>query len=131
MSIGSTSAVRVDGILSKEFLFTTGVFRGDTLAHFLFIIVLDFVLQKTEIATGLLTHPAKLLPDLDFADHIVLLDQDETQATEYLNINYDETKIMIRNIDNPRTELIEGKLIMKVAKNTALEIVNCFEYLGV
>ena len=45
---GSTSAVRVDGILSKEFLVTTRVIQGDTLAPFLFIIVLDFVLQKTK-----------------------------------------------------------------------------------
>ena len=41
---GSTSAVRVDGILSREFLVTIGVLQGDTLAPFLFTIVLDFVL---------------------------------------------------------------------------------------
>ena len=40
----STSAVRVDGSLSKEFLITTGVLQGDTLTPFLFIIVLDCVI---------------------------------------------------------------------------------------
>ena len=44
---GSTSAVRVDGSLSKEFLITTGVLQGDTLAPSFFIIVLDYVLQNT------------------------------------------------------------------------------------
>ena len=53
---GSTSAVLIDGILSREFLVTTGVLQGDTLAPFLFTIVLDFVLQKTEITS--LTDPS-------------------------------------------------------------------------
>ena len=125
-----------------EFLVTTGVLQGDTLTPFLFIIVLDFVLQKTKITTGLQTHPAELLPDLDFTDDIVLLDRDETEAIEHfqtiessakkvgLNINYNKTKIMIINVDNPRTEVIERKLVMKIAENTILELVNDFKYLG-
>ena len=94
----------------------------------MFIAVLKFELQKAEITTGLQTHPVKLLPDLDFADDIVLLGQDEAEAIEPfqtiesyakrvgLNINYDKTKIMIRNVDNPRIEVIEGKLVMKVVE---------------
>ena len=70
---GSTSAVLIDGILRQEFLITTGVLQRVTLAPFLFIVVLDYVLQSTEATTGLQTHPDKLLPDLDFADDIVLL----------------------------------------------------------
>ena len=80
---GSISVVRIDGILSKEFLITTGVLQGDTLAPFLFIIVLDYVLQNTEATTGLQTHPNEMLPDLDFADDIVLLDQGEIEALEH------------------------------------------------
>ena len=64
------------------------------------------------------------------------MDQDETEAIEHfqtielsakkvgLNINYDKTKIMIRNIDNSRIEVIEEKLVMKVAENATLEVVN-------
>ena len=77
---GSTSAVRVDGSLSKEFLITTGVLQEDTLAPFLFVVVLDYVLWNTEARTGLQTHSDELLPDLDFADDIVLLDQGEMEA---------------------------------------------------
>ena len=33
---------------------------------------------------------------------------------------------MIRNVDNPRSEVIQGKLVMKVAENTILEVVNDF-----
>ena len=50
---GSTSAAHVDGILRKEFLANTRVFQGDTLPPIIFIIILDFVLQKREIITGL------------------------------------------------------------------------------
>ena len=37
---------------------------------------------------------------------------------------------MIRNIDNPRAAVIEGKLVMKVAENTALEVVDDLKYLS-
>ena len=137
---GSTSAVRVDGSLSKEFLITTGVLQGDTLAPFLFIIVLDYVLRNTEATTGLQTHPDELLPDLDFADDIVLLDQGEMEALVHfrtiessakkvgLSINYNKTKIMIKNIENPRIEVIDGKTVIKMDENTYLEVVDDFKY---
>ena len=48
-----TSVVRVDGILSKEFVVTARVLQGDTLVSFLFVIVLNFVLQKTGRTAGL------------------------------------------------------------------------------
>ena len=47
-----------------------------------------------------------------------------------LNINYDKTKIMIRIVDNPRTEVIEGKLVMKVAEITTLKVANDFKFLS-
>ena len=37
---------------------------------------------------------------------------------------------MIRNIENPRTEVIEGKAVIKIAENTYLEVVDDFKYLG-
>ena len=122
---GSISAVRIDEILSKEFLITTGVLQGDL------YYVLDYVLQNTEATAGLQTNPNEMLPDLDFADDIVLLDQGEIEALEHfqiiessakkvgLSINYDKTKIMIRNVENPRTEVIEGKTVIKIAENSS------------
>ena len=77
--LGSTSAVSKDGILSQEFLITSGVLQGGILAPFLFIIVLDYVLQNTEATTGLQKHPGELLHYRD----IVLLDQGEIEALEH------------------------------------------------
>ena len=105
-----------------EFSITTGVLQGDTLAPFLFIIVLDYILQNTEATTG--THLDELLPDLDFTNDIVLLDQGEMEDLEHfrtiakkvgLSINYDKTKIMIRNIGNPRIEVIEEQIVINIA----------------
>lgn len=56
---GSTSVVRLDGILSKEFVVTARVLQGDTLVSFLFVIVLNFVLQKTGRTTGLQIYAAE------------------------------------------------------------------------
>ena len=36
----------------------------------------------------------------------------------------------MRNVDKPITEVIEEKVGMKIAENTALEVVNDFKYLG-
>ena len=37
---------------------------------------------------------------------------------------------MIKNIENPRTEVIDGKTAIKMAENTSLEVVDDFKYLG-
>lgn len=123
-------------------MITTGVPQGERTAPFLFIVVFDYVLQNTEATIGLQTHPHKLLPDLDFEDDIVSLDQSNMEDLEHfwtiessvkkvgLSIKYIKTKIMIRNIENPRTELIEGKTIIKVGGNTYLEVVDNFKYLS-
>ena len=88
--------------------------------------VLEYVLQNTEATIDLQTHPDELLPDLDFADDIVLLNHKEMEALEHfriiessaknvgLSIDYDQTKIMIRNIENTRIEVIEGQTIWRL-----------------
>ena len=52
-----TSVVHLDGILSKEFLGTTRVLKGDTLAPFLFIVVLNFVCTAEGSNNNRLTYP--------------------------------------------------------------------------
>ena len=102
----TSSKVMVNGEFSKLFYITKGVLQGDTLAPFLFIIVLDYVLKVTELGNfGIQTHAGKTLHDLDFADDIVLLDSDSERANEHitclkenagyvgLNINFKKTKV--------------------------------------
>ena len=75
---------------------TAGVLQGDTLAPFLFIIVLDYALRKAladgkEEELGFTVtprrsrrHPKEALADLDFADDIALLSDAVHQAQELL-----------------------------------------------
>ena len=49
------------------FYITAGVLQGDTLAPFIFIICLDYVLKRSR------RHPAKKRSDTDYADDIALL----------------------------------------------------------
>jgi len=105
----SSSKVMVNGQFSKLVYITKGVLQGDTLAPFLFIIVLDYVPKVTELGNfGIQTHPEKTLHDLDFADDIVLLDSDNERANDHitclketagagyvgLNINFNKTKFL-------------------------------------
>jgi len=70
------SRVRLSGQLSEPFNVTTGVLEGDTLAPFLFVIILNFVLQRVPKQYCFTTHedPMIDLCDLIFADNIALLD---------------------------------------------------------
>ena len=114
---GSSSVVRVDGILSKEFQVNTGVLQGDTLAPFLFIIVLDFILQKTPVAAGLQIKQDIRLPDLDFADDIVLLDQSVDEAKEHFKVVEETAKKVGLAINYDKTKLIITTLIIQLQKS--------------
>ena len=106
---GCSNRVRISGQLSEPFTVNTGVLQGDTLAPFLFVVVLDYVLRQTHPDCGLRTHPDVTLPDLDFADDIVLLDPEENRAGRHfrdlvhaaravgLAVNYQKTKLMYCN----------------------------------
>ena len=80
---------------TEMFDITTGVLQGDTLAPFLFIIVLDYAMSKAmagkEEELGFTItprrsrrHPKVVLADLDFADDIALLSDEIAQAQELL-----------------------------------------------
>jgi len=65
----------ISGRTRKKFLVTKGILQGDTLAPFVFIIVLDYILRATESSNcGVKTHSNATLQDLVLADGIVLLD---------------------------------------------------------
>ncbi len=88
----------MDGHISEEFDVTTGVLQGDTLAPFLFIIVIDYVMKNAESnhinekgEHGFITNlrqsnrrPATTIHDLDFADDIALLESNFDRAQMHL-----------------------------------------------
>ena len=135
----STSRVKVGAQQTDQFPVRTGVLQGDTLAPFLFTIVLDFVLQRTHTNEnfGIVTHLDTNIPklaDLDFADDIALFDDSITSAIQHvdtlqekastvgLRINYNKTKARVVNITDSQSNLEVG--------NEQIEIVEDFKYLG-
>ena len=130
---------------TESFDITAGVLQGDTLAPFLFIIVLDYALRKAmdgkEDDLGFTItprrsrrHPKEVLADLDFADDIALLSDEIEQAQELLlrvereckkvglGLNAKKTKSLAYNIQNP--------IPLHTADGTELEWTDDFKYLG-
>jgi hypothetical protein len=143
----SRSVVLVDGNVSEEFDVTTGVLQGDTLAPFLFIIVIDYVMKNAQAdhtnekgEHGFITntrqssrYPATTIHDLDFADDIALLENtlDRAQmqlittakrANEVgLQVNIKKTQALTNQNTNNRSIQLNGQDI---------EWVDNFKYLG-
>ena len=80
---------------TEQFDILAGVLQGDTLAPFLFILVLDYVLRislDSNNNLGLLLssrqgsrRPAQHLTDLDFADNLALIAESIKKAKPFLN----------------------------------------------
>ena len=80
---------------NEPFNISTGVLQGNTLAPYLFVIVLDYTLReaiknrKEELGFQLVKRQSRqirpeVLTDLDFADDFVLLSEEVQQAQELL-----------------------------------------------
>ena len=132
---------------TELFKIMKGVLQGDTLAPYLFVIVLDYALRKAIIGReeelGFLLesrrsrrYQAKCLTDLEFADDIMLASNEISQAQELLScverfsyeigleLNVKKTKCMLFNNAKNSSQ----KLYTNGGKE--IEIVDDFRYLG-
>ena len=122
-----------------------GVLQGDTLAPFLFLIVLDYALRKAihgrEAELGFTItprrsrrHQAIVQTDLDFADDIALLSNDIRQAQELLDHVQSESKKIGLGINSTKTKFIalNSPADVKLIADDGEEIqkVDDFKYLG-
>ena len=146
---GSKAVVAVNGKISESFEVTSGVLQGDVLAPFLFILVMDYVLMRSEEQYGFEYRqasgsrsrriPARRINDLDFADDIVLLEnciQIANQQLESLRseaarvglvINEKKTEVMTFNIDQASSNLGGSGVHLS---GVELARVDNFRYLG-
>ncbi len=95
---GATAKVCTNDGISDNIDLNTGVLQGDTLAPYIFVIVIDYILRNAlnDITLGFKykdkissRYPAKYITDLAFADDISLLSSD-----------IDDVQIMINNIES-------------------------------
>jgi hypothetical protein len=125
-----------------------GVLQGDTLAPFLFILVMDFVLRKAMIesygvkiknqrgTTRRPQSPAKYLTDLDFADDIVLFSSTIKGAQALLR-NLEKVALSVGlKINQSKSEYIligewaKPERVKITIKAGALQQVSDYKYLG-
>ena len=144
MYSGTRSKVVTPDGDTEEFEITAGVLQGDTLAPFIFVIVLDYVLRKAisgrESEFGFMLtprrssrNPEKVITDLVFADDIALTSGNVDRAQRLLSrvenegnrvgllLSEKKTKVMTCNVA-PDPILTNGGI--------ALEEVEDFKYLG-
>ena len=138
----SSSRVKTSDGLSNLFKTLMGVLQGDTLAPFLFIIVLDYVLRNSiSLEQGLTIVPRKsrrvpavTVTDLDFADDLALL-SDTIQNAESLLHDLEEAAHLVGlSLNARKTEFmqinIEDDSAIKALDGTTLKTVEDFKYLG-
>ena len=122
-----------------------GVLQGDTLAPYLFAIVLDYVMRQVfegrELELGFHLHrrrsrrnPAVVITDLDFADDLALLTEEIVQAQEILTRLETEAIKVGLQCNGKKTELQafnhDTPVKIKTLDGTEIKSVKNFKYLG-
>jgi len=130
---------------TDQFDIMAGVLQGDTLAPFLFILVLDYALRRAisgrEAELGFTItprrsrrHPAVTETDLDFADDIALMSDEVKQARELLlRVEAECSKVGLM-LNAKKTEVITYNTPehtpLKTLEGRELKEVPDFKYLG-
>uniref|UniRef100_H3A099 ribonuclease H n=1 Tax=Latimeria chalumnae TaxID=7897 RepID=H3A099_LATCH len=130
--VDTESCVAVGGIVSNPFKVKTGVLQGDILAPFLFIIMVDYIFTNMKMQNSFETKANNYaLKDLEFADNVLLFNNDVDLAREHLN-ELSETAAKVGLKINPTktkfmTNLADGDL---THGPDIIECVDNFHYLG-
>jgi hypothetical protein len=130
----STSQIAIESQISDEFKITTGILQGDTLAPFLFIIVLDYVISKSSASYGLITNSETLekINILAYVDDIVMINKSTKEARSNFNkIRYEAYKVGLKiNLNKTKimTNIVEDKYLKKLTRK--IDVVTDFKYLG-
>ena len=141
----SSTILTPDGETSP-FSIKAGILQGDTLAPFLFIVVVDYVLRMSVDninKKGFQLHPRKssrhpaiYLTDTDFADDIALISNSLENAQALLNSLESASNCVGLYLNETKTEYINkcqtnnANLEIKTLNNKTLNKVVDYKYLG-
>lgn len=154
--INSCGRARIDGALGDPFPIEQGILQGDTLAPYLFVIVIDYVLRRTDQVLQTLTNapPAEPPPrritrsitraalpqqttDLDFADDIALIDPNvNTAQIHLLTVEQEALAVGLRiSCDKTKYVAIPATLThncppIHTRDGSVIEMQEDFKYLG-
>ena len=138
-----SSIITPDGE-TESFDILSGILQGDTLAPFLFIIVIDYIMRisvDTMKENGLLyqprrssRHPDLFITDADFADDIALLSDSLTNAQALLSALESASNCTGLYLNETKTECmpinIRNNIQIKTLSNNILKCVDDYKYLG-
>ena len=131
--------------LTEAFYILAGVMQGDTLAPYLFVIAIDYVMTTALVGKDLgftvhprrsRRHPAVKVTDVDFADDLALTTDTAAEAQDLLHsvelaansiglhLNESKTKYIGVNLSD------DDSTIIKAVSGEELEKVDDFVYLG-
>ena len=149
--LGATAAVKSEGDISDYFDLGVGVLQGDTLAPYIFVLVIDWIMRNAILDASLgfcirkrvgtrsrCTAPALYLTDLDFADDIAVLSSTAVNMqTMILSIEHWALKVGLK-INGPKTEfMVSGHcdplappVSFHLSSGLELKRVLDFKYLG-
>jgi sorting nexin-29 len=138
----TTAFVQIGADRTEDFRTTSGVLQGDTLAPFLFIVVLDYILRRSlEEGDGYLVarrrsrrHPAVTITALAFADDIALTCGDPNAAQRALRRLCDEAERVGLVLNASKTEVMHVGLTdappLTLSNGDCIAECKDFRYLG-
>ena len=129
---------------TEPFDILAGILQGDTLAPFLFIIVIDYVMRTSVDSmkeSGLLyqprkssRHPALYITDADFADDIALLSDNLAGAQALLSSLESAANCAGLHLNESKTECmpinVRNNQEIRTLSNNILKCVEDYKYLG-
>ena len=129
---------------TEPFDILAGILQGDTLAPFLFIIVIDYVMRTSVDSmkeSGLLyqprkssRHPALYITDADFADDIALLSDNLAGAQALLSSLESAVNCAGLHLNESKTEYmpinVRNNQEIRTLSNNILKCVEDYKYLG-
>ena len=124
---------------TDTFDIVSGILQGDTLAPFLFIIVLDYVQRISLDEKGLLIHPRRSRRNpsvhvtvLDFEDDLAITSDTAQNAEELLHAVEEAAAHVGLHCNTTKTEFISSSndSTVKSLSGNALKRVDDFKYLG-
>ena len=145
MYTDTTSTILSPDGETPPFSINAGILQGDTLAPFLFIIVVDYVLRMSvdRISQNGLEilprrssrYPAEHLTDTDFADDIALISGSLANAQLLLQALEQASNCVGLYLNESKTEFVnmcsnDNDFIIKSLNNVILNMVSDYVYLG-
>ena len=130
---------------TEFFEILAGVLQGDTLAPYIFTVMIDYAMRQAIGGDALdlgfklgrkrsRRHNPDVITDLDFADDIALVTEELEQAQDFLHRVQENAAKIGLHLNSDKTEFMSFNQaqdsVLKTVNNENIKKVNDFEYLG-